>query len=56
MKREKAGHREAMELIIGTLMAVHCRDPEHPTLEEMRAVSTELMAINKACASLPASS
>ena len=51
MKREKAGHREAMELVISALMAAWCSDPKHPTLEEIRAVSAELIAINKACGS-----
>ena len=56
MKREKAGHREAMELIIRALMAVHCRDPKHPTLEEIRAVSAEVVEIDRACRSPPACS
>jgi hypothetical protein len=54
MTHEKAGHREAMELVISALMAARCSDPEHPTLEEIRAVSAELIAINKACGSPPA--
>ena len=56
MKREKAGHREAMELIIGALMASWCRDPKHPTPDEMRAVSAELAAIDTDRGSPPASS
>lgn len=49
MKHAKAGHREAMELIISTLMTSWCSDPKHPTREEMRAVSAEVIAISKAC-------
>jgi hypothetical protein len=56
MKREKAGHREAMELVIGALMASWCSDPKHPTPDEMRAVFAEVIAINEACGSQSASS
>ena len=34
----------ARELIIRAFMAVHCRDPDHPTMDEMRAVMAELAA------------
>jgi hypothetical protein len=42
------GRAAAMELVIGALMANFCRDPRHPTLDEMRAVSAEVAAILKA--------
>jgi hypothetical protein len=56
MKHEKAGHREAMELIIGALMASWCSDPKHPTPDEMRAVFAEVVEIDRACGSPSASS
>jgi hypothetical protein len=42
------GRAAAMELVIGALMANFCRDPRHPTQDEMRAVSAEVAAILKA--------
>ena len=34
-----------MELVIGALMANYCRDPAHPTLDEMRKVYAEIKAM-----------
>ena len=45
---DHAGRAAAMELVIGALMANYCRDPAHPTLDEMRKVYAEVSAILKA--------
>ena len=34
-----------MELVIDALMANYCRDPAHPTLDEMRKVYVEIKAM-----------
>jgi hypothetical protein len=42
---DHAGRAAAMELVIGALMANYCRDPAHPTQDEMRAVYAEIKAM-----------
>jgi hypothetical protein len=39
------GRAQAMELVIGALMANFCRDPRHPTQDEMRKVYAEIKAM-----------
>ena len=39
------GRAAAMELVIGALMANYCRDPAHPTQDEMRKVYAEIKAM-----------
>jgi hypothetical protein len=39
------GRAQAMELVIEALMANYCRDPAHPTLDEMRKVYAEIKAM-----------
>ena len=39
------GRAQAMELVIGALMANYCRDPAHPTLDEMHKVYAEIKAM-----------
>jgi hypothetical protein len=39
------GRAAAVELVIGALMTNYCRDPRHPTQDEMRKVYAEIKAM-----------
>ena len=47
---DHAGRAQAMELIIATLMRCWCRDPDHPTQDEMRQVFDEIRDLHEAFA------
>jgi hypothetical protein len=46
VQTDSEGRALAMELVIGALMANYCRDPEHPTYDEISAVAAELKAMS----------